>query len=71
MFFCKKKFKCKILFLKFKRTMLQLKKFNISTDELNFIPLQGYKNYLSLQRDAFLFYLIGTAQEEPSIFKNL
>lgn len=69
--FVKEKFKCKILFLKFKRTMLQLKKFNISTDELNFIPLQGYKNYLSLQRDAFFILSdSGTAQEEPSIFKK-
>ena len=69
--FVKKKFKSKILFLKFKRTMIQLKKFKINTSELNLIPLQGYKNYLSLQRDSFFILSdSGTAQEEPSIFKK-
>lgn len=70
-YFVKETYKCKIVFLKFKRTMSQLKTFNISTDKLNFISLQGYKNYLSLQRDAFfIFSDSGTAQEEPSIFKK-
>ena len=34
--------------------MSQIKKFNIKTKDLDFIPLQGYKNYLTLQRDSLL-----------------
>ena len=69
--FVKKFFKSKIIFLKFKRTMLQLEKFKIKTKGLDLIPLQGYKNYLALQRDAlFIVSDSGTAQEEPALFKK-
>ena len=69
--FIKKNFKCKIIFLNFKRTKLQIKKFKLNTKELIFIPLQSYKKYLSLQRDAvFIVSDSGTAQEEPALFNK-
>ena len=69
--FIKQTFKCRIIFLKFKRTISEIKKLNINTSGIDFVPLQGYKKYLALQRDSFFIVSdSGTAQEEPSIFKK-
>ena len=66
---CQNIFDCEIIFLKFKRTIKELKKIKISTKFVNFIELQSYKNFIQLQKDSFFIISdSGTAQEEPALF---
>jgi UDP-N-acetylglucosamine 2-epimerase (non-hydrolysing) len=66
---CKNIFKCEIIFLKFKRTMKEIKKIKTNTKFVNFIELQSYKNFIRLQKESFFIISdSGTAQEEPALF---
>ena len=68
---CKNIFKCEIIFLKFKRTMKELKKIKTNTTFVNFIELQSYKNFIRLQKESFFIISdSGTAQEEPALFSK-
>ena len=45
------------------------KNFEINTKFVNFIELQSYKNFISLQKESFFIISdSGTAQEEPALF---
>jgi len=66
---CKDIFNCQIIFLKFKRTIKELKKIKINADFINFVNLQSYKNFIRLQKESFFIISdSGTAQEEPALF---
>lgn len=69
--YCSKYFGLPVKMLKFSRTMGCMKKYNISTNVINFIDLMSYKEFLQTQYDAkFLISDSGTAQEEPALLNT-
>jgi len=60
----------KVYFLSFPRTMQAFKDFDIPLPpDVEFIPLQSYKDYMTLMQNAsFIISDSGTAQEEPTLF---
>lgn len=64
-------FKLPIVFLQFERTIKKIKEYKISSSLVEFIPLCGYKDFVSLQyHAAFMVSDSGTAQEEPALLKT-
>ncbi len=71
LYLIKRTFKCEIKFLKFSRTMRQIKINKIKTKHTNFINLLGYKDFIEYQKKSlFIISDSGTAQEEPALFKK-
>lgn len=69
--FCKLKFNKRAIFLKFGRTMDYIKKYKINTQDINFIPLMGYYDFIKLQKESFFIISdSGTAQEESALIQK-
>jgi UDP-N-acetylglucosamine 2-epimerase (non-hydrolysing) len=69
--YCVKYFKLPVKMLKFPRTIDHMRKYNVSSNIIEFVDLMSYKKFLQSQYDAsFLISDSGTAQEEPALLKT-
>lgn len=68
---CKKKYKKSIKMLNFKRTIEQIKKFNLNLTDIEVIDLMNYKDYLNfIYNCKFIISDSGTSQEEPALLNT-
>lgn len=68
---CKNKYEKPVKMLNFKRTIDQIKKFNLDVGEIEIIDLMNYEDYLNfIYNCKFIISDSGTSQEEPALFNT-
>lgn len=68
---CIKTLGLSVKMLKFGRTMKAIEQFEIETDNVEFIELMSYKDFIKAQYNSkFIFSDSGTASEEPALLKT-
>lgn len=68
---CKNKYGKPVKMLNFKRSIDQIKKFNLDIGEIEVIDLMNYEDYLNfIYNCKFIISDSGTSQEEPSLFNT-